>query len=202
MRFEVYPFAHLSPDVRKRLLLGALMLTIVVSVVIAQIGLPLSTAATPRGILDLEFARDGASAARVVGAWGEIGRAAATQQTRVDFLYLVCYGVTLALAVGLTVAVWAKRGAGFGWIGVALAWGALAAAIFDGVENIAILSFLDGGGGDDLAALMRASAIAKFALILTALCYALFGAALWIGDHIIAIGKLWYRSVVDAPDQD
>jgi hypothetical protein len=201
-RFEVYPFVRVSPDARKRLLVGALLLTIAVSLVIAQIGAPLSTAATPSGILDLEFARDSASAARVVDAWGENGRVAAVRQTWVDFLYLVCYAVTLALAVGLAVAVWAKRSVLFGWIGVALAWGSLAAAALDGIENIAILTFLGGAGSDDLATLMRVSAIAKFTLIITAFCYALFGAALWIGDRIIAIGKLWYRSVVDAPDQD
>jgi hypothetical protein len=200
-RFEIYPFARLAPILRKRFLLGLLFATVAVGLVIARIGIPLSTPATPGGILDLEFAQNANAVARVLAAWGPEGRDAAIRQTWVDFIYLLVYGVTVVFAVGLTVAVWAKRSALFGWIGVALSWGGFVAAALDAIENGAMLTFLNGGGSDVLATLMRLCAQIKFAIIIGAMCYALFGAALWIGDRIIAIGKLWYRSVVDAPDQ-
>jgi hypothetical protein len=201
-RFEVYPFARLAPRLRKWALLGMLLLMIVISLIIARIGNVLFSAQTPDGILTLEFAATHAEAKRILVVWGDAGVAAARLQTQIDFAYLATYGIMIALACGLAVAIWAKRSTLFGWIGVALSWGGLAAALFDSVENGAILTFIGGGGSDALARLMTLCATLKFALVFAALCYALFGAAFWIGDRIIAIGKLWYRSVIAEPDEE
>ncbi len=196
-RYEIYPFARLSPDVRKMLLRAGIAAMIVCALVMARLGLPLSTRETPGGILDFEFAKTAAEAQRVMDAWGADGVAAARTQTYVDFAYLALYALTLCLAVGLGVYTWARRSALFGWIGVALAWLTLGAGILDAIENIAMLRQWSHGPDEQLARLAWAAAGAKFAIILGALIYALFAAALRIGDGIVGIGKRWYRNVVD-----
>jgi hypothetical protein len=196
-RFEIYPFARWSPALRKNLLRIGLAATVICALVMARIGMPLTSATTPGGILDFEFAKTASEAQRVMQAWGDAGVAAARTQTLVDFVYLVLYAGTLCLAVGLSVHVWARRSTLFGWIGVVLAWLAPAAGLLDAVENIAMLRQWSDGSNDQLAWLAWATAGAKFGIILCGMIYALFAAGLHIGDGIIGIGKRWYRNVVD-----
>jgi hypothetical protein len=126
---------------------------------------------------------------------------AARAQTWVDFAYLAVYAPTLALAAGLAFGPWAKRSAWLGWLGVLLSWGALAAGALDVIENIAMLRMLADAPSDAMASLARICALGKFALILSAVTYALFGAALWSADGIIAIGRLWFRAKQDNSDE-
>jgi hypothetical protein len=188
--------------VRKPLLRAGIAATVVCALVMARLGMPLSAAGAPRGILDFEFAKTAAEAQRVMDAWGAAGIAAARTQTIVDFLYIGLYALTLCLAVGLSVYTCARRSALFGWIGVALAWSTLFAGVLDMIENIAMLRQWSDGPDEQLAWLAWAAAGAKFAIILIALIYALFAAALHIVDGIIGIGKRWYRSVVDDASTD
>jgi hypothetical protein len=198
--FEIYPFAKIPAQLRKRALVIALILTVLISIVMGNIGIPLSTPQTPGNILDFEFAQNAREARRVMTAWGPAGLAAAQQQTYVDFVYLLSYGLTLSLATGLAVWVWARRSRLFGWLGVALSWGALLAAALDALENVAMLRQWSNGSDNTLAMLAYVCAAIKFILVIAGLIYALFGAALQSTDGIIGIGKLWYQSVVAAPE--
>jgi hypothetical protein len=198
-RFEVYPFARWPVLFRKRALVLLLVAAIGISMVLAVVGGPLVTQNTPRGILDYEFANTAAAARAVQTAWGPAGIAAAQRQTLIDFAYLLVYGPLLSIATGLAVWVWARRSTLFGWIGVALSWGGLLASVLDAIENIAMLNTLGRSITESLTQLANICAYAKFGIIVCGMIYALMGAALWLGDRIIAIGKLWYRSVVDEP---
>ena len=194
------PFAAVSQRVRQRALLALMGLTVVVGLIVARLGTGLAVAAAPNGIVSFELAGTAAEAQRILSAWGPALSDAARTQTWVDFIYLATYAPMLALAAGLAAGTWAKRGALYAWAGTVASWGALAAGALDCVENLAMLSVF-AAPSDALAALARACAIGKFTLIFVAIIYALFGAALWITDNIVAIGKRWYRSVVNAPDE-
>ncbi len=195
------PFARFSLRARQRTLMFLIVITIVIAAVVARLGAGLFIPAVPSGIISFELAGSAATADAMVRAWGPDLSAAARAQTWVDFAYLAVYAPTLALAAGLALGPWAKRSARLGWLGVLLSWGALAAGALDVIENAAMLRMLADAPSDVLASLARICAIGKFALILAAVTYALFGAALWITDSIIAIGKLWFRTMQDSSDE-
>jgi hypothetical protein len=183
------PFLRLSSNARKRMFVVALALTLGIAVVLAVIGRPLTTSEAPNGIVSFEFAGSAANAQRILDSWGQIGVWAAVRQTWIDFLYIPAYALTLALACGLSVFRWNKRGRGWAWLGVALAWGAFAAGALDIVENVAMLIQLNSGANDSLASLARNCAIPKFVLILFSMIYALFGGALAMTDRFVGEAK-------------
>jgi hypothetical protein len=180
-----FAFGHVSAPARRRALAGMFVASAAVSMLLAVVGAPLTVPAAPGGIVTFEFAGSVAEAQRIMAAWGLAGVAAAWTQTWLDFLYLATYGLCLSLASGLAIGPWVRRGAGFGRLGVALSWGALAAAAFDAVENVALLLLLNGAASDAAAGVAWAAAGVKFALILATLVYALLGAALWGFDLLI-----------------
>ena len=100
------------------------------------------------GIVGMEFLWTRARAASVLARWGPVGRRAARESLWWDFLFIAAYtcgGFVLALAV----AAHAHDGRGWpGWSALALAgaWGVLVAAVFDVVENVALLLLLSRGG--------------------------------------------------------
>jgi hypothetical protein len=183
------PFLRLSSNARKRMFVVALALTLGIAVVLAVIGRPLTTSEAPNGIVSFEFAGSAANAQRILDSWGQIAVWAAVRQTWIDFLYIPAYALTLALACGLSVFRWNKRGRGWAWLGVALAWGAFAAGALDIVENVAMLIQLNSGANDSLASLARNCAIPKFVLILFSMIYALFGGALAMTDRFVGEAK-------------
>lgn len=181
-----FAFGHVSAPARRRAFAGMLIASTVVSVLLAVVGAPLTVPAAPGGIVPFEFAGSAAEAQRIMAAWGPEGVTAAWTQTWLDFLYLATYGPCLSLASGLASGPWARRGVGFGRLGAVLSWGALAAAAFDAVENVALLVQLNGTASDVVAGAAWAMAGVKFALIVATLVYALLGAALWGFDRMTA----------------
>jgi hypothetical protein len=196
-RFERYPLARVAAPRRKRAFAASLVLTIALSIAISLLGAALFGPAAPSGIVSFEVAGTAVVARNILDAWGPAGIAAARQQTLLDFVYLLAYGLTLVLGNGLAVWVWARRSVTMGWLGVVLSWGGLAAALLDAAENIAMLAQFAAGADDTLASVARACANVKFALILSGMIYMMFGAALALTDRVIGVGKLWYRTVVE-----
>ncbi|MCX6018550.1 MAG: hypothetical protein NTZ50_08625 [Chloroflexi bacterium] len=182
-----FPFARFDVRLRQRAFVGAFVASVAVSAVLASVGAPLTMAAVPGGIVDFEFAGNATQSMRIMAAWGAAGVAAAQLQTWLDYAYIATYGPSLALAVGLTIGVWARRGVWFGRAGVALSWGALAASAFDAIENVLLLMQLSGGASEAAALTAKIAAGAKFVLIIATAVYALFGAALWSTDRLIAV---------------
>jgi hypothetical protein len=128
------------------------------------------------GIIELEFTGTSDRAAEHYQELGSEGRSAARTSLFLDYAYLIAYGLFLA---GACVAVadrarraGRKRLAAFG---LPLAWGALAAAACDAVENAMLLVVLDGHTGQPWPALAFAFATVKFALAASASIYALGG---------------------------
>jgi hypothetical protein len=128
------------------------------------------------GILELEFTGTADKAAEHYEELGSEGRSAARTSLFLDYPYLIAYGLFLA---GACVAV-ADRARRIGWerfaaLGVPLAWGALAAAACDAVENAMLLVILAGHTGQPWPGLAFAFAAVKFALAASASVYALGG---------------------------
>jgi hypothetical protein len=137
-------------------------------------------------ILDFEFARTQRRAAQVMAEWGGKGRSAAHLSLVLDYGYMLSYGLFFALA-GFAVRDGA-RARGWRWLaagGAFVPFFALAAAVFDASENVALLLTLAGEGGSFAPPFATACSIIKFTLVGTAILYVLCGVVLLLRARLL-----------------
>lgn len=145
--------------------------TLIMTAVMVKTGAPLKTAATPAGIINLEFAHNSAKVNTVLTAWKKASTetidviAAAKFNTALDFFYLLFYSFFLfacckQLAVLLTrqkvLAQWLNR----------FAVAALVAGFLDVVENFGMLQALVGKSTDAVAMFTTAVSLLKWLLVI------------------------------------
>lgn len=127
------------------------------------------------GIIPFELAGTAERANRIIDAWGSDGRRAARRSLLLDYAFPPTYAGLQAL--GCTATGDRYRAGGRSALaagGGPLAWGQLAAAGFDYVENTALLLILAGRNGR-LPVLARRAALVKFALLFAGWSYMLLG---------------------------
>jgi hypothetical protein len=164
---------------RKRALLLAGVATVAFTVILEVLD-PSHVSRGPN-IISFEFAGTHARAARIMVEWGAKGRAAARLSLWIDYGYMLSYGLFFTLA-GFAVR---DRARSCGWrrlaiIGTIVPFFALAAAVFDASENVALLLTLAGSGGSFAPPFAAVCSAIKFTLITIAILYALCGLVLWL----------------------
>lgn len=132
-----------------------------------------------RGMLDLEFAPDKATATRVTGEWGERGRMLAAYSVGLDALFIVVYVGVLVLGSRVAADGFASLGwTAFATIALLSGWAGVIAGILDVFENWALIRMLDGQSGwPHITSLL---AKIKFWLAIPAALYLIFGLAVLI----------------------
>lgn len=178
-----HPLDFVSPASRKPLFFAFLALTLVLFAIFRALDTPLRTSAAPSGIVSFELAGSTEKAFQVMASWESacsdcpaVDRYKAHYYAAfglgLDYLFMPAYA--LALSLGILLA--ASRHTGvFAKIGAWLGWGALAAALFDAVENFALWQLLTGDFQAVWPRLAAICATVKFALLLLGLAYALIG---------------------------
>jgi hypothetical protein len=136
------------------------------------------------GIVSFELAFTEERAAEIRGDWGEEGMDAARTSLRVDFAYLLAYGALLLLAAMATRDAARRRS----WrrltaLGAPAVIAAMAAPLFDAIENVWLLISLEGEGGEVAPLLGGVFACLKFAALAAALLYVLAGLAARLRDR-------------------
>ena len=174
------PPLRFAPAREVAIVAGLVVVLLAVTFVMARIGAPLTTPVSPQGIIDFELAGTKERAAEILGAWDATAREAARVQTRADDLvYIPVYVITLSVWAGVV-----ARRVRPGWLarlGVALSWAMFAAGVFDLIENRQMMAQLENGPHAGRAALARAMAQLKFAIVYATMAYALIGSALaWL----------------------
>ena len=169
------PLSRLFDRPRAGLLLLALL---VASLAVGALALPSLGTISDRGagIIEFELAASSSDAREIVTGWGEEGRSAARESLILDYPYLVLYGLLFAGAC----AVVARRAERAGKprlarLGTLLAWGALAGAAADALENVALLIVASEHTSQPWPALAASFAVIKFTLTIAALVYAIVG---------------------------
>jgi hypothetical protein len=144
--------------------------------VMTKTGATLKTAATPHGILDLEFANNTSKVTTVLNAWapanGPDNIAAAKANTYWDFLFLFFYAGFLFMACKKIASKIQGPVAKAGYI---IAKGALIAGFLDILENAGMLYTLSGQGSSGIAYATTFVSVIKWCLALIALLYVLTG---------------------------
>ena len=140
----MYPLGFVPASHRLMWSLLALAAAGVIGIVMGAIARPMRAAGGP-GIVPFELTEDSREARRILTRWGPAGRAAAVTQTYVDVAFLLAYGTALSLFCG-----YIGRRAGAAKLpdlrtaAIVFAWLAVAAALCDLIEDIAMLVTLAG----------------------------------------------------------
>lgn len=159
---------------RKSVFLTLLGLTLAIMLVMSSAGSRLNTDAAPYGIVSFELARSPQRAQAILDSWDQAAQVQAAFIQGLDFLYLLLYSTTIAIAC-----LWAGKTLGkAGWplaaLGTLLAWGLWLAALSDALENLALVEILFGRNTTPWPEIAAACAIIKFSLIFLGLVYALY----------------------------
>lgn len=173
-----HPFAWISPERRRPALLGLVVATLGVSMLMRASGAALLNASAPAGIVSLELARTPARATQIMVSWVRDGAIdAAISNVKLDYLFLLTYAPTIALACLLAMVSLEGRPR-LAAIGPLVGLGSLLAGALDALENVGLLQMLEhpGHAEESWAFLAFACAVPKFILVALGLLYAGSGA--------------------------
>jgi hypothetical protein len=188
-----HPLEFVSRESRKQFFFTFLALTLILFAIFRVIDQPLRTDAAPSGIVSFELAGNPQMARAITDSWKQMSlllSAVAGQPDPtivnvpyifaafglgIDYLFMPLYALTLAFGTLLA----SRRHEGIlRSLGAVAGYGALAAALFDAVENYALLQVLLGNIQSSYPAIAAFCAIMKFGLILFAFCYGLIACGL------------------------
>ena len=148
--------------------------SLVMVMVMSKTSATLKTPATPLGILNLEFAYNGAKAATVINAWQPNEKIdnikVARFNTQLDFIFLFFYSLFLYKACKMLSGNY--KGA-LQRAGLLLAKGAILAGLLDVIENAGMLFTLNGNINKSILFLTTLVSMIKWVLALAAVVYLL-----------------------------
>lgn len=175
MRLQ-HPFASFTPSRQKRGFVLLSVLSIAAFVVLTVLGAPLQTEYAPLGIVSFEFAKTPLQAQQILESWGRTGEMYAALNLGLDYLFLVLYSSSLALACALIAGTPTHRTLFYG-AGVLLSWAQFGAAGLDALENVALIKVLLGSRHSVWPELAWRCALLKFIIVFAGLVYIVGGAA-------------------------
>lgn len=167
-----HPFVWLIPAWQTRFFFGLVGFTLLVMFAINLMSTPLQNEQVPYGIVSYEFSGTAGQAQAYIASWDERTRLYAALGLGFDYLFLLAYASCLSLGC-----VWAAVRFASPTLGYSLAWGQLAAGLFDAVENAGLIALLFGSTSDSWAAVAWWCAIFKFTLVGIGFVFILVGLA-------------------------
>jgi hypothetical protein len=123
------------------------------------------------GIVRLELAVSPERASAIIGQWGIGGEARMLAQIGLDNWWLALYSTTLAILCVMVAIRVRKQSPLWSDVGRWLAWGMWAAALFDRLENFALVRTINHGPTWFLTVTAAICAVIKFTLIGVSLLY-------------------------------
>ncbi len=154
--------------------------TLVVMALFQILDRPLRTPAAPWGIVSFELAGSMDKAQAMIDSWDEHARLSAAFGLGLDYLFMVLYATTIALACLWSAQVYGELGWWLVDLGGLLAWGVWLAALLDGIENISLWQLLKGPVSDPWPSIARWCASIKFVLIAFSMIYGIAGGIVYL----------------------
>ncbi len=171
-----HPFQAISPDRIGKYLIPLSILTIIFMVTLNWLSTPLNNPSTPSGIISFELAGDVETAKVILDSWDADAKLIAALSLGLDYLFLVVYSAAIGMGCIWTLGAFSPKGTLIHSTGILLAWGQWLAALFDGVENAALLKILFGDLVSPWPQVARIFALMKFTLIALGLIFIMIGA--------------------------
>lgn len=180
-----HPLESIPPTSRKPLFFTFLAGTLILFAVFQILDAPLRTLAAPNGIVSFELAGTSDKAFQILVSWEPVyqsgppfivqpsGKLFAAFGLGLDYLFMPVYATALSLGILLAAGRHEGRFATYGaWLG----WGAYTAALFDTVENYALVQILLMNQlRSPYPQVASVCAIVKFGLLVLGLVFALIG---------------------------
>lgn len=171
-----HPFESIPRAVRARLFVPLLAATLLVFVTWVLTVAPMSTEEAPLSVSSFGMAWDLGRAREMMASWDERARLSGAFGIGFDFLNLVVYSTTFAMACAWVAQGWREAGrTGLAAAGVLLAWGQWAAVVFGTVQNAVMMSLLLGGDGEAWLKISYWCTLLKLILLALGPAYALVG---------------------------
>lgn len=159
----------------KQILIISGLFSAVMFITLGYFDIPLKTDAAPNGIISFEFAKNIDQAIAIVSSWDMTAKVYAGLSMGIDFLFLVVYGIFFATACYLIAQNYISKN---NWIyktGLLLAKLQFVAALFDAIENIALIKLLLGSNNSIYPLIAYYFASFKFAIIFIGILYIIIG---------------------------
>jgi hypothetical protein len=176
---------HLPPSRLRIVFLALLADTILLTLLMNWLGRPLFTPAAPYGIVSFELAGSPAAAQSILESWDAGARLRAAFIQGLDFLYLLVYAVTFALASWRTSGALQRLGWPLARLGKPVALGFGLAAACDVLENIALTLVLFGTQQSPLPETAAVCAAIKFGWLFIGLVYIFYGLAVFLASRLM-----------------
>lgn len=144
-------------------------LTIIMLVVMQITNLPLKTDAAPAGIITFELVGTYEGAQSIIRSWEGESSTWAGLNMGLDFLFLILYSTSIALACFLISDMFGVEHPVQRSLAHYMGWGALLAGFLDILENIALILLLTGSELTCLPIWAKWLAIPKFILVILSL---------------------------------
>lgn len=173
-----HPFLEIPRPRRWPFFLVFLVLTLLTMFALNLTGRSLFTSAAPSGIISYEFAGDVPTAGEIIDSWDESARINAGFNIGLDYLYLVLYSSTIAMAL-----LWLSENLPVRWLvslAILLAWAQWLAAALDAIENYALFTMLAQVPAEPWPQIAWWCAALKFALIIAGLLVVLIALVILI----------------------
>lgn len=158
---------------KKYSLLILLLGTVIMIVIMGKTGAPLKTSATPKGILNLEFAYDTVRTNSILQAWAPAGNtdniSAAKTNTFLDFIFILFYSLFLFFTCDKIARISKSK------TGSMIANGIIWAALLDVLENTGMLMTLYGKISAGAAFMTTFFSVLKWTLAAIAVLYVSVG---------------------------
>ena len=171
----MHPFTFIDKRYYFRLVFISLLLCFVVMIGMQWSEFGIQNEVAPKGIITFELAGDMETAQAIIASWREghmMGYAGFN--IGLDFLFLLIYPVVLGLVIVLISNGFREKHF-FRRAGYLTAWLVLGAALFDAVENIALINLLTDSTNEAWVTIAYYFAIIKFALVGLGIFYIVAG---------------------------
>ena len=137
------PFYNISKPNEKKLTIALLVLLPILIAVTLFFDIPLKNEVAHNGIVSFELAKEIEISENILNSWDTHARTSAGMSMGLDFLFLIIYASFIALLMHkLNERIW--NNTRVYKLGVLLIWGVFLAALFDVIENIALIQLLLG----------------------------------------------------------
>ncbi len=171
------PFSKLSKTSEKKWTIVLLLLLVVIMGMMRYFDASLVNSVCKDGIVSFEFAKDLENSKAMINSWNAQSTKAAYSSLVLDFLFLIVYSTFIGLLIHKIIKQ-TKENSFISNLGVLFIWGVFLAALFDVIENIALLNLLSGNLNQVWSTLAYYFAIAKFSILAIAIIYILINSAL------------------------
>ncbi|NHZ85384.1 MAG: hypothetical protein GWP19_05830 [Planctomycetia bacterium] len=159
----------------KQILVFSGLLTVFLFLTLSYFDIPLKTDIAPDGIISFELAKEIDISIAIVSSWDLNTKVNAGLSLGIDFLFLVVYAIFFATACYMVAQKFINK---YNWMykfGMLLTKLQFVAALFDAIENVALIQLLHGSNSSLFPLIAYYFASIKFAIIVVGIIYLIIG---------------------------